>query len=183
MAGPGKTVLDGSSSYDPEGKSLNHFWRLVNSPPGSRASLEDAGSNKATLVADRSGRYVVELLVNDGEETSLPDYAWVIVGADPTEQVAYAGPDRFAVVGETVPLSPVAASPATREAKWFWRWDHSPLDAYAGIHDKLKRSASLQPETPGVYQVQLWPLDDRTFGYPDVVRIIVGPTDENRSAH
>ena len=183
MADPGKTVLDGSGSYDPEGKSLNHFWRLVNSPPGSRASLGDAGSNKATLVADRSGRYVVELLVNDGEETSLPDYAWVIVGADPMEQVAYAGPDRFAVVGETVPLSPVAASPATREAKWFWRWDHSPLDAYAGIHDNLKRSASLLPETPGVYQIQLWPLDDRTFGYPDVVRIIVGPTGENRSAH
>jgi hypothetical protein len=175
LDGPGSVNLDASRSSDPEGRPLRYQWSLVAADRGSHPKLDRASSPRPTLTLDKPGRYVAILRVTDGEETSAPDYVWVVAGVDPLERVAYAGPDRFAAVGETVPLKPVASSPAQKAGRFFWRWDTSPLDGYVGIQDSGKEAASLTPDTPGVYSINLWSLDDRTYGYPDTLRVIVAP--------
>lgn len=63
----GETVqLDGSGSYDPDGDLLRYKWSFVARPEGSEASLSDANAVNPTFVADKLGRYVLELEVDDG---------------------------------------------------------------------------------------------------------------------
>lgn len=73
-------VLDGSASYDPDGDELLEFrWRLPVAPAGSLARLtaEDAQPDRALLVTDRAGLYLVELVVSDGQKDSRPDLVGV----------------------------------------------------------------------------------------------------------
>jgi PKD repeat protein len=71
-------TLDGSQSSDPDGDSLTYRWNLGD---GSNASVV-----KPTHTFSNPGRYMVQLNVNDGTQTSLLDrnsFAIVDVGAAP----------------------------------------------------------------------------------------------------
>jgi hypothetical protein len=79
-AGPDQTVevndrvvLNGSSSYDPDGDVLAFSWVLVSTPGGSVASLDAPTTALPQFTADIPGLYVVELVVSDSGESSLPD--------------------------------------------------------------------------------------------------------------
>jgi len=67
--------LDGSGSSDLEDDALTYTWSFVQVPPGSTPTLLDGTSQSARLVADTSGVFVVQLVVNDGELDSEPDTA------------------------------------------------------------------------------------------------------------
>jgi hypothetical protein len=178
LEGPGTVTLDGRMSFDPEGAPLRYEWSLIAAPRGARATIAEPAAAQTAFTVDRSGRYVVGLRVNDGEEDSAMDYLWVVVGVDEYERVIWAGPDRFATVGEAVALAPGSASPARRQSRVFWRWDTSPIDAFEAIVGSDRPQATLRPPKPGVYHINLHVLDvpdQRVYGYPDTVRVIVGP--------
>lgn len=172
---PGSAALDARGSSGPSGAELRYEWRVVAAPPGAGSQFEASDRVRTRLTVDQPGRYVVSLRVSDGQRTSAPDYAWVVVGGPPLVRVAYAGPDRQIAVGETAPLQALTATPAQREAGWFWRWDEAPFYGYVGIQDDHRRAAALTPELPGVYQIQLFALDEQVWGCPDVVRVVVAP--------
>jgi hypothetical protein len=74
--------LDGRKSYDPEKRPLSWKWRFVQVPIGS--SVEDSGfrnvrpsGTAVSFIPDKTGVYVVELIVNDGELDSTPVTATV----------------------------------------------------------------------------------------------------------
>jgi len=74
--------LDGRKSYDPEGQPISFHWRFVQVPIGSEivdSSLKDIRPNSSAVsfIPDKTGYYVVELVVNDGELDSLPITATV----------------------------------------------------------------------------------------------------------
>src|SRR5262249_45631053 len=78
--GPDQTVprrqtatLDGSRSWDPDGDALTYAWSFVSRPARSTATLKNPTSVNPTFVADRTGSYVVQLVVNDGQVNSTPD--------------------------------------------------------------------------------------------------------------
>ena len=69
--------LDGRQSYDPERQPLTFKWRFSQIPIGSE--VETAGftdlrpnSTAVSFVPDKTGVYIVELIVNDGELDSQP---------------------------------------------------------------------------------------------------------------
>jgi len=64
--------LDGSASFAPEGSSLTWDWALVSVPRGSAAALSGADSATPSLVPDRDGVYVAQLIVKDGPRHSKP---------------------------------------------------------------------------------------------------------------
>ena len=69
----GTTVtLDGSKSYDPNGTALTYAWKFTSKPKRSTATLQGATTVKPTFVPDVRGNYVVQLVVSDGELTSVP---------------------------------------------------------------------------------------------------------------
>ncbi len=86
----GQTVrLDGTRSTlgDPsQTATLTHQWKLVNIPSGSQARLDNPNSPMPAFVADVKGKYVVELVVNDGLNDSEADT--VVIGAAPLTSVA-----------------------------------------------------------------------------------------------
>jgi len=96
-AGPDGTVnvgdvvrLDGSGSSDPETSTLSYEWSFYSVPVGSRAVLSASSIVNPAFVPDIAGTYVVQLVVNDGTDNSLPDDVTInAVGPslppDPTE--------------------------------------------------------------------------------------------------
>ena len=95
-AGPDQSVSAGANvqlssvgSSDPEGQPLGYFWSLLFKPPGSTADFVP-GANVAnpTLVVDKKGTYVVQLIVNDGALDSLPD---AVRSSRPTVRVTNSG--------------------------------------------------------------------------------------------
>ncbi len=68
-----RVTLDGSGSTDANGDSLSYNWSFVSRPAGSSAVLSDATVVKPTFTADVDGKYVLQLVVNDGTVDSSPD--------------------------------------------------------------------------------------------------------------
>jgi len=69
--------LDGRGSFDPDGTTVRHSWRFVQLPIGSAltdTSFRDIRPNgtAVSFIPDKTGQYVVELIVNDGELDSDP---------------------------------------------------------------------------------------------------------------
>jgi len=90
----GTVTLDGTGSTDKEGKPLTYSWSLTQKPTGSAAVLSDPASPTPTFTADVGGDYVIELVVNDGKQSSSADSVTVTAvntyGYDFTPGVAYA---------------------------------------------------------------------------------------------
>ena len=66
-------ILDGSASEDVDGDSLVFNWSFTSRPNGSTVILSDPTSAMPAFSVDRSGIYVIQLLVNDGILNSDPD--------------------------------------------------------------------------------------------------------------
>jgi len=64
--------LDGSGSADADGDALSYLWNFVSKPSGSSAIISDATVVNPTFVADKSGSYAIQLIVNDGQVGSSP---------------------------------------------------------------------------------------------------------------
>ncbi|MDX2109157.1 MAG: PKD domain-containing protein [Verrucomicrobiota bacterium] len=77
-------TLNGSGSMDPEGKPLVWKWTLLNMPSTSNASLINTHTSSPAFLADASGSYLIELVVNDGIQDSAPARVTVTV-IDPTK--------------------------------------------------------------------------------------------------
>ena len=77
-------TLDGSSSSDLDGDSINYSWTLIAKPLTSQAVINHANAVTANFTADVAGSYIAELVVNDGELDSLPSQ--VLITALPQNQ-------------------------------------------------------------------------------------------------
>lgn len=74
--------LDGRQSYDPEKQPITYNWSFTRVPIGSEvesAGFKDIrpGSTAVSFVPDKTGIYIVQLIVNDGELDSAPVTATV----------------------------------------------------------------------------------------------------------
>ncbi|HNT89259.1 MAG TPA: hypothetical protein PKL84_15465, partial [Candidatus Hydrogenedentes bacterium] len=75
----GQTVqLDGRGSSDADRDTLTYRWSLTSRPTGSSAVLVNDTQARPYLTLDLFGRYVAQLIVNDGRVDSTPDTVSVI---------------------------------------------------------------------------------------------------------
>ena len=69
----GDTVaIDGSGSADLDGDALAFRWSFVSRPAQSLASVADPSAAISSFTADVAGVFIVQLVVDDGSEESLP---------------------------------------------------------------------------------------------------------------
>jgi len=173
----GSIQLDGTASFDPEGQTLTYSWRIVNTPHGTSASLTNANTATPTFNPGGNGKYIIELIVSDGEESSLPDYVRVYTGIGSNETVCHAGVTKFANQGSTTTFTGWSSSPNI----FFWRLDDLPLGGYNQFNPTNQKSQniSLCANVPGVYMLFLAALppspDDWMVGYSDNTYLIVSP--------
>jgi hypothetical protein len=74
--------LDGGGSYDPDNgpSPITYSWSMISSPETSTAELDDGGVVDPCFTPDKEGEYVVQLIVNDGEDDSGPDTVVINAG-------------------------------------------------------------------------------------------------------
>ncbi|HEY5998117.1 MAG TPA: PKD domain-containing protein [bacterium] len=170
---PGDLVqLDGGASDDADGDPLTFAWTVVERPDGSAAPLDGAGSEHASLLVDRCGRFVVELVVNDGLLASEPDS--VALDCTNSAPVADAGPDRAARLGERVRLDGTASSDVDGDPLSFaWAFTARPAGSAAALDDPAAPSPSFTADRTGSYALTLVVDDGSVASGPDGVGVAV----------
>ena len=103
---PTEVTLDGSASYDPEGRPLEFEWTFTSTPNSSEVSdaiLEGRFSASPKFNWDVPGVYTLRLAVDDGEVASAPDYVAVqAVPAFPNGPPTAIAGDDIVVDGQAV---------------------------------------------------------------------------------
>ena len=149
--------LDGSGSSDEDGDLLTYQWAIVESPDNAGAGLSDESSVQPTFTANLPGLYIVELVVNDGELNSQPDYVSITISEPGSPPVADAGPDGSGI--SDIPLLlDGSASYATQEGRTLsYRW--MIVDQPPGSNPVLSDSEATQPQfvadAVGTYRLSL----------------------------
>lgn len=109
----GSTVtLDGRGSFDPERSTLAYQWRLLSKPSGSTAQINNPAAAQTFFLADLTGEYRVQLVVNDGE-----------LDSDPAEIIITAG---TSCPTAPPPVSGVTASDGTFADRVEVTWEAAP---------------------------------------------------------
>lgn len=84
-AGDSQTVLQGNSvtingfGSDPDGDNLTYRWSVISSPEGSLFKLNNQTASTTVFSADLAGKYVIQLIVNDGKLDSEPHLTSVVI--------------------------------------------------------------------------------------------------------
>jgi len=66
-------TLSGELSSDADNAPLSYKWSLLHKPANSSALLSPVDQQKSALTPDVDGRYIAQLIVNDGFNNSAPD--------------------------------------------------------------------------------------------------------------
>jgi hypothetical protein len=170
-----RVELSGSESRDPEGARLRFEWSLRARPRSSDAVVEPT-DDIARFVADRTGVFVVDLVVDDGVRRSPRATALVTV-AEPTPPgapIADAGPDRVVYVGSLAWLDGSGSSdPTGRALDLRWEVIAEPPRATAALDLPSTTHATLRGDTTGEYVVSLVADNGALASAPDLVRVTV----------
>ena len=147
-------VLDGSGSSDADGDPLTFSWSIISTPAGSGAVLTDANVQAPAFVVDLPGTYVVQLIVNDGQASSIPDTT--TVSTENSLPVADAGPDQTVESGDTVQLDGSNSSDVDGDPLTFqWSLTSRPAGSSATLDDPQSAAASFVADEVGLYIAQL----------------------------
>ncbi|BDY06781.1 hypothetical protein F0521_38220 [Ferrimonas sp. YFM] len=169
----GQTVqLDGSASTDAEGAALSYLWSLISSPAGSQASLSAARTPMPSFVADVDGDYVLQLVVNDGEQDSAPDTVIIRELSQNSLPVANAGADRTAEAGELINLDGSGSSDADGDSLTYrWALLSRPVNSKAELVKADSAYPVLVTGEEGDYLIQLVVSDGQSTSLPDTLLI------------
>jgi hypothetical protein len=167
----GTTVtLQGNQSSDVDGQPLTFAWVLVLRPSGSQASLVNPASVTPTLVIDRSGTYMVQLTVNDGQVDSPPDV--VTITTSNSAPVANAGAAQSVAVGTTVTLQGNRSSDVDGDVLAFqWTLLSRPASSQAVLVNATTVNPTFVVDRVGTYVAQLIVNDGLMSSVPATVTI------------
>jgi hypothetical protein len=177
-AGPDQAVetghtatLDASRSSDPDGNPLTYVWTFLSRPAGSTAVIGDPRAVRPTLVADRDGAYVVQLMVLDGRTKAL-DSVTLTAGPGNSAPVADAGPDQTVPAGVTVTLDGSGSSDVDGDPLTFqWRLVSIPAGSVAALSDPSAVRPTFLVDRPGRYLAELVVSDGQAASAPDTVAV------------
>jgi len=152
-------MLDGSASYDPDGNLMTFSWSPFDLPPTSGAVLDDSTSPQPSFTPDVPGAYRFELIVNDAEVPSAPDYVTVTAAEGVADPNANAGRDQTLSLGETAYLDGSRSSdPNDLPLSFSWVFSGLPpasLLQDADILDGDMTNAEFTPDVVGTYRLDL----------------------------
>jgi hypothetical protein len=162
--------LDGSQSFDLDNDPLMFKWKLLSKPMNSMASLSGANGAKPSFVADRPGKYVVQLVVNDGKEDS--DTYTQVITTQNSKPVAIAGEDVTVFEGEPVQMDGSLSTDADGSSLvYMWTMTEKPNGSHANLSGANRINPVFTPDVPGLYTIQLIVNDGEIDSDPDTLDI------------
>lgn len=152
-------------------------WRLRTRPEDSRATLVVVRGNVAQFVADRVGRYVVEVAVVDGNGERERDVAGAVVEAlprPPALQARIEGPSR-APRGTVVELD----GSRSEGARFAWEWVSRPEWSESELRTPDGAMTTFRLDEDGLFVVSLTVFGDdgRSASATHSVLVAPGPAD------
>jgi hypothetical protein len=163
-------TLDGTASTDVDGYRLSYAWSISSKPAGSTATLSDSTLPNPTIVVDKAGDYVIQLIVNDGFFPSAP--STVTISTLNSPPVANAGPDQPLVVGNTVQLDGSKSTDVDGDVlTYHWSLTAKPGNSAAAISSSTSVAPTFMPDVIGTYVAQLVVNDGKVDGTPATVTI------------
>jgi hypothetical protein len=160
-AGPNQTVqvgtlvtLDGSASSDPSGLALSYAWSFVSVPAGSTARLSNPALVNPTFTPDKSGNYVMQLVVTDSAGSSSAPATVTISTLIP---LADAGLNQTVQVGSLVTLDGSGSSDPSGQVPLTFAWSFvsTPASSTATLSDPSSVMPTFTADLAGNYVIQL----------------------------
>ncbi len=166
----GNTVLlNGGGSSDPDNDPLTYHWSLITRPSGSAATLIGPTSVSSGFVVDKSGTYVAQLIVNDGQVNSDPDTATITT--ENVKPVANAGSYEPVLTGSTVQLDGSQSSdPDNDPLTYSWSLT-KPTGSAATLSNPAVVDPTFVADLAGNYTVQLIVYDGKLYSDPSTATI------------
>jgi len=168
--------LNGSESYDPDGKELKYLWYIISKPATSKATLANFDSVVSIFKPDIAGEFTFGLVVNDNKYDSDPATVVVKVTSDNLPPIAQAGPDM------TVPRGGIIALDGTKSfdkdndpLTYNWTIVSSPMGNALMLDDPFAEIVKFEAHTIGSYVFDLEVSDGKNVSRPS--RIVVTVTD------
>lgn len=163
--------FDGSGSSDPDGDALSFAWTIRSRPGGSLAELGDPADESPSFVPDLSGSWTFELVVDDGELESEPDYVELQVGASGGTPDADAGSDQVATVGDTVYLDGTGSSdPDGDPLSYSWTMTSKPGGSTTVLNGATSPTPRFVADVSGSFELELT-VDDGSQSATDSVSV------------
>jgi RHS repeat-associated protein len=177
VAGAGQNVgtgsqvyLDGSGSFDPDNDPITYAWSMTGKPQQSQAVLSNPVAPAPTFVADESGAYLLELVVNDGQANSAPDNVTVVAVPPNVPPTAFAGPDALAPRNLLVHLDGSGSfDPEEQPLTYSWTLVSRPEGSSAILAGATTVAPSFVPDLVGDYVFRLIVNDGVFDSDPDVL--------------
>ncbi len=170
----GTAHLDGSASYDPDGRPLTYEWSLISKPKSSTAELSSTTIVNPTLTCDKKGAYVAKLTVNNGDLSASDQ---VLITCSDQVPVANAGPDIEIPFFSTANLDGSASyDPDNDPITYAWSIVSAPSGSTAALSSTTIVNPTFTPDVRGVYEISLIVTDNDVppiSSAPDTVLVTV----------
>ncbi len=180
--------LDGSDSYDPQGRPLTYTWTLVDLPDDSALSSSDisgATSATASFVPDAKGVFIANLQVDNGLVGSLPDAAVITVTGENGAPTANAGEDIEAMDCSNISLDGTGSvDPDGDELEYYWDLQSKPAESAATVDDFSARDVetpTFWADVAGEYVLSVAVFDGESWSSPDLVTLTITERSYNSS--
>jgi len=182
IEGPGD---DDDEDDESDGQVLGWAWHLSLIPSGSLLEDEDIfyqGTEHPVIIADVPGTYILQLRVDDGLCTSLPDYVTVLASNGNQPPLADAGQSQI-----LTPCAPTevsldgSASFDPEGALLDFEWHFTSVPNGSDVSDAfLDGQYTIAPafnwDVPGIYTLELRVDDGQGQSEPDYVAVQAVPS-------
>lgn len=169
-------TLDGSGSSDPDYNFLSYAWEFAQQPANSQAVLSDTSTPAPSFTADGAGTYVINLVVNDGQENSLPDSVTITSVND--APVAHAGANQFGGVGLEASLDGSASSDNNGDTLTYsWSFVSLPAGSSTTLVGPTSETPTFIADVEGLYEIRLTVNDGFVDSEADtvIIRAMINP--------
>ena len=151
--------LNGSNSYDSNKKQLSYQWSLISNAYGNMELL-DTNTSRPEFKTDTPGKYIFQLIVNNGTQNSIPSEVVFNVTSlqekNPLAPVADAGADQIVFVKDLVRLDGSGSKNTSGDPlNYIWSFKSRPSGSKAKISNPSVVNPSFEVDMPGTYIVQL----------------------------
>ena len=147
-------TLSAANSTDADGNPRSYSWSLISRPTLSTEQINNAKDESATLILDRYGSYVAQLIVFDGTVSSLSSTVHIQYLRNTTS--VYAGPDQVAYPRQRVILdgrsSGYIAGRDPESYDYEWKFIYAPTDENPVISEYEIGEDEVEEDVLGLYE-------------------------------
>ena len=170
-----KVCLDGSQSSDKDGDPLTYHWTVVSAPSDSDADLDNPISITPCITPDKSGRYIVRLVVDDGISESVPDDVLIDVASPNAPPVANAGEDKTFSKNSIITLDGTESyDPDNDPLIYTWSIISKPPGSTSVLSSPISSKPTILADKEGTFVFQLL-VEDSWYrsAYDDVAITVI----------